>query len=427
MNTFYHGDCLFVMNHDIKPESVDLIYLDPPFFTGKIQKGTMKWQPAAMEISFEDRKAYWAAHLDKMRQKAPLWLSDVGDKHPEFAAYLYYMMERLWACSRVLQKEGSIYLHCDYRASHYLKHVLDDVFGYDNFRNEIAWVYTRPGTKFQKQFPRTHDTILWYSKGNKWTFNVDGIRIPYSERTIERGKYSIATSKVTPGIEKRVLPKKGKCPESWWAIPMLQGNERERLGYPTQKPERLLNRIILASSNENDVVLDPFCGCGTAIISAHKHNRQWIGIDINKEAWRVILEKANKPSFEYWLNSFKQASYVSRDLDEVKAMNPIEFEVWVNQYYGADKPYPDKYVDGITKERIPIQTRATSGGVDFDEVHAFRSAMQYHPKLSSDIKQGIFVSMNGFSDRARQAVTMIEAKEGIIIRLVTPEDMLRLQ
>lgn len=120
MNKFYHGDCLFVMNHDIAPESVDLIYLDPPFFTGKVQKGKAKWNPGAMEISFEDSRKFWgnADNVRVMREKAPAWLIHIAEAHPDFASYLYYMIERLQACHRVLKPTGSIYLHCDWRASH---------------------------------------------------------------------------------------------------------------------------------------------------------------------------------------------------------------------------------------------------------------------------------------------------------------------
>jgi len=418
MNTFYHGDCLFVLKHDIAPESVDLIYLDPPFFTGKIQKGRDRWHPEAMEISFEDSKEYWAKHQDAMRKQAPLWLHHIP-RSDEFKAYLFYMWERLQACKQALKSTGSIYLHCDWKASHYLKMVMDGIFGDEHFQNEIAWAYKTQGAT-KKRFARKHDTILFYTKSNDWKFNTQ------HEKSIMKHKYGFKRSafKIDPetGQQYNMI-----IARDVWEIPALQSAISQKIGYPTQKPEALLERIIEASSNEGDVVLDPFCGCGTAIIAAHRHNRQWVGIDINKKAWEVILERANQSSFYQWLNSFKQASYVSRDLDEVKAMNPNEFEIWANQYYGASKPHPDKYVDGITKEGIPIQTRATKGGVDFDEVHAFCSAMQYHPKISPDIKQGIFVSQNGFSGRAREAVSMIETKEGVTIRLVTPEDMLKLE
>ncbi|MEE9302282.1 MAG: site-specific DNA-methyltransferase, partial [Thiotrichaceae bacterium] len=189
MNTFYHGDCLFIMNHDIEPNSIDLIYLDPPFFTGKIQKGIAKWQPGAMEVSYEDSKRFWGdtEKVNTMRLKAPEWLKTIAYKRPDFTSYLYYMMERLETCNRVLKSTGSIYLHCDEKASHYLKMIMDEIFGYDNFRNEVVWHYRR-WTAEASKFQKMHDTILFYSKSSQYIFNPP--IIPYTEssdRDYEKG------------------------------------------------------------------------------------------------------------------------------------------------------------------------------------------------------------------------------------------------
>lgn len=380
-----------------------------------------------MEISFEDRKEYWAKHQEAMQKEAPVWLSDIGGKHPEFGAYLYYMMGRLRVCRQALKPTGSIYLHCDWRASHYLKIVMDDIFGENNFRNEIIWCYSRPSAPSQRQFSKTHEVILFYSKAYPWTFNPDEVRIDYAPESLARAKRGVITSKIANPEDGVVLHKKGKFPEDWWLIPSLRPNARERVGYPTQKPLALLERIIKAPSNEGDCVLDPFCGCGTAIIASHKHNRQWIGIDINKEAWGTIQRRANQPSFYQWLNSFKEASYISRDLDEVMVMNPHEFEVWVNQYYGATKPKPEEVVGGITKEGIPIQTKAYKTPVDYTIVDAFYAGIKLHPKLLGTISQGRIVSQNGFTDSARHRVFEIEYREKMKIVLTTPEDMLKEQ
>jgi len=140
-NAFYHGDCLFVLKHDIAPESIDLIYLDPPFFTGKIQKG--QWRPEAMEVSFQDSKKFWKEKGVSVH--APHWLKYIAIQRPDFASYIYYMMLRLQACHDVLRKTGSIYLHCDWKASHYLKMIMDEIFGYKNFQNEIIWGYKTQG------------------------------------------------------------------------------------------------------------------------------------------------------------------------------------------------------------------------------------------------------------------------------------------
>ncbi|MBA7532501.1 hypothetical protein ES705_24727 [subsurface metagenome] len=426
-NTFYHGDCLFVLNHDVPAESVDLIYLDPPFFTGKVQKGTMKWLPGAMEISFEDRKEYWAKHLDNMRKNAPTWLSNIAVKRPEFAAYLYYMMERLQACHRVLSKTASIYLHCDYRASHYLKMAMDEIFEHENFRNEITWCYYGASSSKQRQFPRKHDAILWYSKSDRWIFNADDVRIPYHEKTKQNYKAGLRGSgtfyagkiKHVAGI----LDERGKIPPDWWEIAPAFRSTKENVGYPTQKPEALLERIIMASSNEGNLVLDPFCGCGTAIVVAHKFNRRWIGIDINRTAYEIT--KGREVQMPLGMREeFAKASYISRDLEEIGSMGANDFEKWVNEFYGATKPSPDAGVDGITKDGIPIQTK--TGRVDYSIVNQFLSSAQLHSKVPQPTKQMVVVSQTGFDDSARKTVFEIKAKFGIEIELKEPRDLLKL-
>ena len=251
MGIFYHGDCLFVMHHDIPPESVDLIYLDPPFFTGKIQKG--KWRPEAMEISYEDSKKFWAEaeKVKAMREKAPAWLHHVALKRADFASYLYYMMVRLQACHRVLKKTGSIYLHCDYRASHYLKMVMDEVFGFSNFRNEVIW-HRNSGGIGRTSFNKRHDTLLNYSKTDDYFYNGKSVGDLREQNEGTFGGY-FGTDK--NGRKYREVRKGGKVykyymdepknPDDVWNIAQIPERDKtERVGYPTQKPEELLRRII---------------------------------------------------------------------------------------------------------------------------------------------------------------------------------------
>lgn len=426
MNTFYHGDCLFVMKHDIAPESVDLIYLDPPFFTGKVQKG--KWQPGAMEISYEDSKKFWAEKADSMRQKAPAWLRHIALKRPDFASYLYYIMERLQACHNVLDKTGSIYLHCDYRASHYLKMVMDEIFGHEYFRNEIVWCYYGASTSKEKQFPKKHDTMLWYSKSDTWLFNADDVRVPYHEKTRANYKVGLGGSgtfytgkiKHTTGI----LNERGKIPPDWWEIAPAIRSTKENVGYPTQKPEALLRRIIKASSNEEDIVLDPFCGCGTAIIAAHKLNRRWIGIDINRTAYDIT--KGREVQMPLGIQQeFANAKYASRDIAEVSEMDGRAFEAWVNEFYGAAKPKPDRGVDGITQDGIPIQSKTYE--IKYDKLSQFINDSKYHPKVPKPVKKIIAVSQTGSDDGARKLKFEIETAEGIEVILATPEQMLAIE
>ena len=266
-NRLFFGDNLHIMRM-LPSKSIDLIYIDPPFFSGR-----------NYNILYGDK--------NELRSFRDIWEGGMP-------GYLIWLNARLYEMKRLLKPEGSIYVHLDWHAAHYVKVEMDKIFGYDNFRNEIVWAYTRPGTSFQKQFSRVHDTILWYSKTHKWIFNGDDVRIPYSERTIGRGKYSVAGSKVTKGIAERVLPEGGKIPEDWWQIPMIQGNAIERLGYPTQKPEALLERIIKASSNEGDVVADFFCGGGTMPAVAQKLNRNWIASDISRIAVALTADRLSR-------------------------------------------------------------------------------------------------------------------------------------
>lgn len=424
-NTFYHGDCLFVLNHDIEPESVDLIYLDPPFFTGKTQteKWRTEWHPDIMEVSFEDRKDYWAKHLGNMRMKAPDWLNDIATRHKrgELASYLYYMMERLQACHKVLKNTGSIYLHCDWRASHYLKIVMDEVFESDNFRNEIVWYYHR-WTAISQDFQRLHDTILRYSKNNNYIFTQ--LFDDYQETTLkyhrwevdENGRKYYMKHGKTIAPYKVYLDEKGVKLGDVWELPQLGPISDKRMGYPTQKPPILLSRIIRASSKDDSVILDPFCGCGTTLIEADKLGKKWIGIDINKVAFSVIKNKIPQ--------LFEQSKYVSRDLAEVLEMKPKEFEDWVNEFYKANKPSPDRGVDGITKDEIPIQTKTFRVG--YETIDKLVSSSKYHPLVHKPIKEIIVVSQTGFDDSARQRQFQIEKNEGIKVHLETPETMLGL-
>jgi len=435
-NTFYHGDCLFVMKHDIAPESVDLIYLDPPFFTGKIQRG--KWQPGAMEVSFEDSKQFWKEKGVSVH--APEWMKHlaISQNRPDFASYLYYMMERLQACRRVLNIKGSIYLHCDWRASHYLKMVMDEIFTESNFRNEIVWYYGPKATQSGSQFQSKHDIILYYvKKKGQQCFNPQ--LQEYSEGSLcERdtrykhkdahGIYRLTTRRDSKGDKYRakVYLKPGVSMTDVWNIGVINSTAKERSGYPTQKPQKLLERIIKASSKDGDTVLDPFCGCGTTVIMASKLNRRFIGIDIDtskrtKGKLPTAFNVIKRGSHEL----FNQARYVSRDITEVLEMNSLEFEDWVNEYYKADKPHPDKGIDGVTQDGVPIQVKSFQ--VTYKTISQFVTDVKYHANVPKPIKKVIIVSQTGFDDGARQRKFEIETAEGITIELATPQEMLTLE
>lgn len=180
--------------------------------------------------------------------------------------------------------------------SHYLKLVLDAIFGRKvggrsggAFRNEIVWCYSRPSSPKQRQLSRVHDIIFWYTKGEEWVFNPDLIRQAYAASSRAREGYSGQSSKIaSDSVE---LNTKGKFPENWIYIPPLKGNSREHVGFPTQKPLALLDRIIQVSSNEGASVFDPFCGCATTLVAADRLNRDWIGIDISPKASELVVER----------------------------------------------------------------------------------------------------------------------------------------
>jgi len=425
MNTFYHGDCLFVMEHDIQPESVDLIYLDPPFFTGQVQKATAKWRPGAMEISYDDSKKFWSEKAKDMQDNAPHWLKHIAVNRPDFASYLYYMMVRLQACHKVLKKTGSIYLHCDWRASHYLKMIMDEVFGDGNFQNEIIWGYGGGGTS-SARFGRKHDIILWYSKSCKFIFNHNSVRVPYITNNIGPQVYH-------PDVNKKALkhiytyipnPEGKVSTDTWTDITKPYGPSGELVGYPTQKPVALLERIIKASSNEGDLLLDPFCGCGTAIVAAHKLNRRWVGIDINEVAYKTIQSRS--PQMPLGMKEeFAHFKQVYRDLPKVMELNADDFEKWVNEFYGATKPHPDTGIDGVTRDGVGIQTKTTQK-VSYNVISQLVQDAKYHPLTTNPVTKVICVSQNNFDNKARQRKFEVEQTENIKVELVTPEEMLKL-
>ena len=290
--TMWTGDNLDIMR-GMNSESVDLIYLDPPFNSNRNYEAPIGSKAAGAAFkdtwTLSDVDVAWHGYL---ADKEPgLYAAIDAARHTHgrsMMSYLIMMGIRLIEMRRILGGGGSIYLHCDPTAGHYLKLVMDAVFGIRNFRNEIVWCYTRMSARGQRQLSRAHDTLLLYSIDNDWTFNVDDIRLPYAAGSRAREGHTL--NRLGSGYSKEGFTKlnpKGKFPEDWIRhIPYLRGNER--VGYPTQKPLALLERIIKASSNEGDTILDPFAGCATACVSAEMLNRKWVGIDISKKAVELV-------------------------------------------------------------------------------------------------------------------------------------------
>lgn len=301
-NLLFYGDNLSVLRKEIADESVDLIYLDPPFNSSKDYNQIFSNEgqiPRAQIIAFEDTW-HWDNDVERLylqtvkhstNDKVSTFLVSMRELLGSSAmmAYITMMAPRLIELHHTLKPTGVLFLHCDPSSSHYLKLLLDAVFGNKNFRNEIAWCY-RQGGRGKKAFAKKHDVIFFYSKDSNYKFKGDTVRIPY------HGTGGYQTSHNGTVIKgKRYLPNPdGKIPEDWWDIPALPPMSKERVGYPTQKPLALLERIILSTTDEGDVVLDPFCGCGTSIVACEKLNRHWIGIDITHIAITTIKKRMNE-------------------------------------------------------------------------------------------------------------------------------------
>jgi len=296
--TIYCRDNLDVL-YGLNSASVDLIYLDPPFNTNKTY--TAPIGSSAEGASFDDIFTKNKVNSD--------WIFDIEEDHPKLHKlleavkeieggasynfyYLVYMAVRLVECHRVLKDTGSIYLHCDPTMSHYLKLVMDYIFGEKNFRNEIVWSY-RWASNVKTSFAKKHDILLFYTRSGKWHFNMDAVREPYTQAQLkgykkdEKGYYSMSNG------SKYYANPIGQTPGSVFNIGIISRSAKERTGYPTQKPLALLERIIKASSNEGDLVLDPFCGCATTCVAAETLNRRWVGVDVSIQALLQVRKRMN--------------------------------------------------------------------------------------------------------------------------------------
>ena len=291
--TLYTGDNLYFL-HGMNSESVDLIYLDPPFNSKRLYKAPVGSRAAG--TSFKDM---WTwndvdeAYLDQIVERYPFlvqFIQATGVIHSEpMKAYLTYMAQRLLELHRVLKPAGSLYLHCDQTASHYLKIALDRIFGKHNFRNEIVWSY-RTGGASRTRFARKHDVILFYAKQSGGTFNLQKEKAYTKSRSRRPGMVNYGGGQAEffedeGGVYNLVNMR------DVWEISYIGSTHPERVGYPTQKPLELLRRIIEASSNEGDLVLDPFCGCATTCVAAQQLRRSWIGMDLSATTADLIMER----------------------------------------------------------------------------------------------------------------------------------------
>lgn len=473
-NKLYFGDNLDILREHIADESVDLIYLDPPFNSDAnynvLFKETTGEQSSAQITAFEDTW-HWsedanAAYHELLSSGHEKLASLVESLHillgpSDMSAYLVMMAQRLVELHRVLKPSGSLYLHCDPTASHYLKIVLDVIFGPRNFRNEIIWKRTSAHSSSERYGP-VHDVILFYGKSDEKTWNPQ--YRPYDETYIESfyrnvdqngRRYTLGdltgagirhgdtgeewhginpTSKgrhwmmVRADLDKleangRIYfpKKKGGIPRGiryldempgvplqdvWSDILPIGSQAAERLGYPTQKPESLLERIILSSSSKGDVILDPFCGCGTAVHVAEKTNRRWIGVDVTHIAITLIRHRL-QDAFKSALHPFEVIGD-PKDLQSAGALaleDRYQFQWWALGLVDARPAYNDR-------------KKGSDGGVD-GVIRFFTDAKSKTPrKIVIQVKSG-HVTAGQIRDLI--GVTQREKAEiGIFITLEKP-------
>ena len=397
---------------------IDLVYIDPPFNSNR------------------NYEVFWGETKEKRYFE---------DRHESTRAYIEFMRPRCLEIYRVIKSTGSFYYHCDWHASHYVKVMLDQIFGESHFRNEIVWCYTGPGSPGMRQFMRKHDVIFWYSKSSKeWTFNADAVRIPHHAKTKANYKTGLLGSGFVEADH--LIHEQGKVPEDWWNIAIAPRSKSEYLGYPTQKPLALLERIVKASSRENEIVLDAFCGCGTALVASQNLNRKWIGIDISPTACRVMAkrleEKCNLPeSDKLWQQG---RGFIVRDLPwteaQLRKIPPFEFENWAVIALGGipnRAQVGDMGIDGriYPVSAMPRKSGKQAGELDFmdiwypiqvkqktkagrPDIDAFEAAM-----IREGRTKGFFVSFD-FSQDALLEISSFFRREGRVIVPLTVREIL---
>jgi site-specific DNA-methyltransferase (adenine-specific) len=475
MNKLYYGDNLDILRRYINDETIDLIYLDPPFnskATYNVLFGNKDEPDASAQIQAFEDTWHWdhtaaesfrevvesGGDLSRAMQAFRLILND-----SDMLAYLSMMAPRLVELRRVLKNTGSIYLHCDPTASHYLKILMDSVFGAKNFRNDISWCYRERERDIGKYNPK-HDCILFYVKDVKseYTFNHDEGRTRYSPGSIKKFNYrdnngrrfqirgrnvagspyaknqglSIELETTDPDLVYRDYLDKasGVAPRDWLAPPMgnpicpkcseefsdnllyfadqeepsrfpmapLNRVAAERLGYPTQKPESLLEYFIKISSNQNDIVLDPFCGCGTTVAVSQRLNRNWIGIDITHLAINLMKHRLHNTfgdSVEYDVIgepvSLEGANALAKQ-------DPYQFQWWAL---------------GLVSARPNEQKKGADAGID--------GRIYFHDEANGDTKQVIISVKAGKSHLSymrdlRGVVDREDAEIGVLITMQEP-------
>lgn len=442
-NTIYCGDCQDVLPR-IPNDSIDLVYADPPFFSNR--RFEILWGDGYEKRAFEDR-----------------WKGGIQN-------YVAWMAPKLRECQRVLKETGSIYLHLDTHASDYMRVEMDKLFGESNFVNEIIWKRQIGSHSDAKQgarrFGSSHDVILLYSKSDDYVWNQ--LYEPFSEHYVEKfykfvepgtgrryqlgdiggpggaakgnpyyeflgvkryWRYSKETMEKLYKEGRIVQAKPGSVPRYKRYLDEMAGNPlqdiwddvkrisqtSESLGFPTQKPEALLDRIIRASSNPMDIVLDPFCGCGTAIAVAHKLGRRWVGIDVSPTACKLMTKRMRSLRAKVG-----EIVGLPKTIEELRQLQPFEFQNWVfEKLHGRVNPRKagDMGIDGWVELDVPVQVKQ-SDDIGRNVVDNFEAAIQ---RASKD--KGVVVAFS-FGRGAHEEAARVKNEMNLDIKLKTVEEIL---
>ena len=367
-NRLFWGDNLHVMRQ-LPSESIDLIYIDPPFFSGR-----------QYNVIFGDQ--------NELRSFSDIWEGGMP-------GYLIWLNARLYEMKRLLKKTGSILVHCDWHASHYIKVEMDKIFGYEHLLNELVWSY-RSGGGTKQRYERKHDIIFWYARTNgKYRFNPDEVRVPY-DAVIARSR-------------EKNLNKKGKVSVSVWDISRPPNHSKECIGYPTQKPENVLERIVKGHSLESEVVADFFCGGGTTAAVAQRLGRRWIACDQSRVAVAITADRLTRqveeqtgklfavPDFtiEHW------GVYEAQRLSEAP---PEQFRAFVLRCFGARGEEQEEGIHGY-KDASPVWVGEPDQGnaVTASYVQAFANAIRKTLRYKQDNLRDGFMLAWAFRPDATEA------------------------
>jgi len=429
LRKLYYGDNLEVLQKQIRDETVDLCYIDPPFNSKRSYNqiysnfgkedvaqaqafiDTWTWDKRAIE-GFEAITRNARGIFPKQSIDLLLGLAKVLGKS-SLLAYLVSMTQRIAEIHRVLKPTGSFYLHCDPTASHYLKLVLDAIFSGQGrkgaFRNELIWCYRKWNVK-QAQFPSNHDVIFFYTKSDQYVFHTT--YLPKSPKSSGKGK-KIQSVLGADGRRKSIYldeQSEGTPTPDWWEIPIINPMAKERLGYPTQKPEALLERILKTSSNVGDCVLDAFCGCGTTVAVAERLERSWIGIDITFQSISLIMKRL-EDAFGKEILTKIALDGVPKDLESANALarkeddrTRKEFEKWAILTYTENR--------GIINEK-----KGADGGID--GVAFIQEDAENQREVLFSVKSGRGISVKDVRELG-YLVEREKAATGILLTLESP-------